>query len=111
MTIGYTEKKNIEESIELDEEKILNLLESYPGAAILLSLREKCIDSLLSRLQDIMEEYREMKETLSSIKELVDDNQTKIPQNKSVEIINIIEDRVGNSSSLRSEGGRDWASD
>lgn len=78
MSIGYTEKRNLEKMIEIDQESILDLLEDYPGAAILLALEEECVDKVFDRFKEIIKDYREMKRILKYILEMQENDNIHI---------------------------------
>jgi geranylgeranyl pyrophosphate synthase len=78
MSLGYTEKKDLEKLIEVDKEKILDILEDYPGAALLLALEEDCIDKALEKFKRIVRENKEMKRIINFILEQKQDGDVKI---------------------------------
>jgi len=61
MSLRYTDKKSIEKAVEVDKEDILDMLEDYPYAALVLALDNDCLESVFERFKSIVQSRRDSK--------------------------------------------------
>lgn len=73
MSISYSEKMKMKNSLEVGQEEIVQAFKDYPGLAIQAALKEDCLSEVFTEMKRVVQRNKEMRSVIHHLLDLIDE--------------------------------------